>query len=281
MPVPANLIETSGVASADIQCPRLWMTTEESFDVTLKDMAGNPLTVPENGTVELSVREVDSKEPIVTLTGEATGSTATFDKEASQFEFPAVYRAIVTIKNSDGKPTKRMPLFIEIQYDGVTPILTTPVFINDIRQAVVDRCPQDNQMLSEVEFTDGEIATAICRAIDWWNDSAPDGAPYTFSTAAFPWGEHWIGGALGYLYSAKAMQLQRNRLPITGGGINTDDKAKADAYLKFGQMMMTEWRTWAASKMYQMNLSQWSGSVQDPLFGTGWGGATDSWLGGY
>jgi hypothetical protein len=103
-------------------------------------------------------------------------------------------------------------------------------------------------------------------ALRWWNEMQPPGSPYTYATvAAFPWPEHLLTGAKGELYADYGEKLAHEQLPVNPSG--TPKAANyAEQMQQRGSNLTNLFRTWAQSKLVQLQSTDWCGSVQDPNF---------------
>ena len=131
--------------------------------------------------------------------------------------------------------------------------------------AIKDRVPADNFLLDDLEWTDNEIMFAIRRPIDYWNDMPPDVSQFTAgeaTPASFPYRYYWMEGIVGELLRMASMNLIRNRMPVSAGGIQTDDKIRADAYLKISEEFLSRFREWVVQKKYEINIHNCWGYTQ-------------------
>ena len=162
-------------------------------------------------------------------------------------------------------------------YVEVAPNLSNPHFwkgagglltIGEIRLGIRDKCREDNFLLDNVEFSDTEIAWAIRRPIEYWNETPPPLRPL-YDATNFPYRYHWLNGVVGELLLMSAMHYERNRLRYSAAGLSVDDKDKAGYYDKAGQKLIDEYREWVERKKYSINVGLAFASTSIAAYGNG------------
>lgn len=132
-----------------------------------------------------------------------------------------------------------------------------PVTIPDLRMALLDNndgadgAPFNN-LLTDVEFSDVELATAIRRVVDLWNETPPN--VYIFTTGTFPYRYWWMIGATAIILRAGAARYRRNRLAYQAGGVSVDDQSKADEYEQTSMQRMSEFKEWMMNEKVRINM---------------------------
>jgi len=270
MTLPITLYETDGFSPAEAPVFKLWQNTPSVISVWLKGDDGSPYVIAPTATVELFVTETwKANAASYYFTVSCNVDDYNDGKVSAIFSAailtdPGIYLGELTV-SVGGVVAKRFRTYVE-----VTPSLNSEqrfgvLTIAEIRAAIRDRCAEDNYLLDKVEFQDGDIIFAIRRPIDWWNETAPSGIP-TYSYVTFPYRYHWTDAVIGELLKMSAYQLSRNRIQLNAGGITTDDKARADLYLKLGTEMIGAFKQWAISRMSRQNLENWGGYVRSGYF---------------
>lgn len=135
---------------------------------------------------------------------------------------------------------------------------------NDVRVFLRDNAPEDNYLLSELEFDLTEIIESAIRCIDYFNSAQPP-IPQKFDTTSFPNPVILLNGIMGYLYQIAAKHYRRNHLPYSAGGMQIDDKNKANEYEQMGAQMVGEYQQWVKNKKAQFNAQNFMG-----IFGSGY-----------
>jgi hypothetical protein len=201
-----------------------------------------------------------------TIVDRATGSIS-IEFAPADVLLTGIWLGELTVYNSSAEAIKRFRCYVEVEGSLSSTQTDTPLTIAEIRMAMRDKCADDNFLLDKMEFSNAEIMACIRRPIDWWNETAPPGFN-TYSYTTFPYRYHWLDGTIGELLRMASYNLTRNRLPISAGGLQSDDKARSDVYLQLGNALIAEWRKWAVAKMRQLNVAQWYGGTSISSFGS-------------
>ena len=268
MALPLILADATGESAAVYPVLKLQQLTSITVPMSLKENDGTVYVIPDDAVIAfIAVETVYATAIYLTLTGMVT----TEDEGLISLTFPAadltdagLFLGEITVSVDDAA-VKRFKCVVEVEPTYNSQQTEGLVSIAEIRRILKDRAADDNFLLDRVEFTDGEIVEAIMRPVDWWNETAPNGIA-TYSYCRFPFHDHWRDAVIGDLLQKASYNLFRNALPINSGGINTDNKDRAKAYLELGRSMIREWRSWATSRMQRMNLAGWSGSIKSSYF---------------
>lgn len=143
-----------------------------------------------------------------------------------------------------------------------------PPTVMDVRLALMDTSPEMNTVLDDLEFSDMMILHAIERAIDEWEETPPRLARH-FDATTFPFREHLIKGAVGFLLQAITHRYMRNRMQYSAAGLTFDRNDRANAYLQQAQLARSEWRAFINSMKTSMNMEECFGVVRQPWFDSG------------
>lgn len=137
----------------------------------------------------------------------------------------------------------------------------------DVRLALMDTSVEANQLLDDLEFSDTLIYNAVERCMDEWNETPPE-LEHKFNATTFPWREHLIKGAVGYLMQSIAYKYTRNRMQYSASGVQLDTSDKGPQYIQLANMARMEWKTFVASKKTELNMGECMGTVSLPYFGS-------------
>jgi hypothetical protein len=271
MTLPTTVVDAAGVSPADLPVLELQQYTQGTVTADLK-VAGVPYAITTGYTVTL----------IAVETRKAVPSAAYFNKNCTVVDGPAgtvsvtfapaeldkvgIWLGQFTVSTDADVPVHRFPCYVEVEPTLTSEQVDGPLTVAEIRMSIRDRISDDNFMLDNVEFSNSEILAAIRRPVDWWNESVPTGFP-TYSYTTFPYRYYWLTGTTGELFRMAGYNLLRNRLPTSGTGLNTDDKARAADYNQLGDKLIKEWQIWARQKVRQLNAAQWLGSTKLASFG--------------
>jgi hypothetical protein len=135
-----------------------------------------------------------------------------------------------------------------------------PPTLEEIRLALRDNSPTDNLLLDDIEFDSAEIAQAVVRPINFWNEIPPPIRPIQ-TTKTFPFREMWMLGIQAYLLETAAHHYRRNHLPYNAGGVAIDDKNKEQAYAAKSMELMQRFQEMVRAKKVEINISLFSGSI--------------------
>lgn len=134
-----------------------------------------------------------------------------------------------------------------------------PPSIAEIRLHLRDSAPGESYLLDHLMFDDAEIALAITRPIQYWNEVPPPIA--TFTTQDFPFRYHWLEGICANLFFMVAEHFRRNNLSYSAAGISLDDQNKEPNYERAGQARWQAYREWVRGQKAAINLEGGYGEV--------------------
>lgn len=104
--------------------------------------------------------------------------------------------------------------------------------IDDIRHALMDRTPDDNEIEFDLAFTDEEIAMAMRHAAMAFNTIPPIGVmtpdpaklPACYTT--------FLDGTIAQLYTTLLAKMRRNDMDYTSGGVSANIVQKRIQHLE-------------------------------------------------
>ena len=140
------------------------------------------------------------------------------------------------------------------------------VSIMDIRMALMDTSPEANQLLDDLEFSDSLILNAVERCVNEWNETPP-GLAASFTITSFPYKEHLIKGAVGFLLEAITYRYMRNRMHYSAAGLSLDTSDKGKEYQQMAVMARQEWKNFVAMKKTEHTMAEGFGTFSLPYFG--------------
>jgi len=142
------------------------------------------------------------------------------------------------------------------------PHTVTPM---DVRMALMDTSAEANQLLDDLEFSDQMILNAVERCMDEWNETPPE-LLKRYDATTFPWREHLIKGAVGYLMQSVAYRYTRNRMQYSASGLSLDTNDKGPVYVQLAAAARQEWKNFVAAKKTECNMAECFGTVSLPYF---------------
>jgi len=134
-----------------------------------------------------------------------------------------------------------------------------PPSFAEIRLHLRDSDPAESRLLDGVTFDDAEIALAIQRPIQYWNEIPPDVKRY--STASFPHRYHWLEAIAGELFLMASEGYRKNHLAYSAAGISVDDQNKEPNYEQAAARRLAGWKDFVRRKKAEINLNAAWGEV--------------------
>ncbi len=141
-----------------------------------------------------------------------------------------------------------------------------PPSIEEIRLSLRDNSPADNTLLDDVEFDAAEIAQAVVRPLQYWNETPPPLRPIQ-TTKTFPFREMWLLGIQSNLLDMAANNYRRNDLQYNAGGVAVADKAKEQFYSAAAGRLRQQFIEMCRAKKIEINISLFSGSISSQYSG--------------
>jgi hypothetical protein len=135
------------------------------------------------------------------------------------------------------------------------------VTIGEIRLAMRDISSNDNFLLDDVEYTDTEIAWAIRRPIDMWNESTPFLRGHEYTPHNFPFRYAWLNAVKGELMKMAAQNYLRNTQQYQAGGLTINDKDKYQQYEQLGSKYIQEYEIWRDKTKASINFQKAFGRI--------------------
>ncbi|NDC55349.1 MAG: DUF2479 domain-containing protein [Alphaproteobacteria bacterium] len=132
--------------------------------------------------------------------------------------------------------------------------------IAEVRLHLRDSSPNESFLLENLMFDDAEIALAIARPVQYWNEIPPP-LDQVYNTQNFPFRYHWLEGICANLFLMVAEQFRRNQLQYQAGGIAVDDQNKEANYERAGQTRWQAYRDWVRATKASINLEGCYGEV--------------------
>lgn len=253
----------------DLTDRRVCLIAKEGIDAQLVKIAKVAEIIDaQQGIVRVQLDQTDSREPglfvgefVIENLPEEASSSAAPAAESSSEESEYAY------SDSSAEPVVPVPVvvdtcyiiaklrcYVEIQEDlWHTDRRYHTLTIAEVRLGIRDKCREDNFLLDRVEFTDTEIAWAIRRPVDYWNEALPP-LSQVMTTSNFPFVYNWFDGVIGELLAMAAVHTERNRLRYSAAGLNIDDKDQAAFYRSASDKYKAEYKEWVAQKKRSINV---------------------------
>ncbi len=245
-------------------CDLAESTDGEEFDAVGETTCGINLRIRElsgvdpcnNPIVSVPVEIIDAEEGLVRAT--ELPDTVT--------RYPGVYMAEWGVMNTNKKVlfSNTSILFINRGLFGIDDTYAQydagPPTIQEIRLSIRDNDPADNLLLDDLEFDATEIAQAVLRPIQYWNEIPPPLRP-PMTTKTFPFKEMWLLGIQSVLFDIASHYYRRAALPYSAGGVQVDDKNKEKEYQMASRLLRQQFEDMVKNKKIEINMKLMCGSV--------------------
>jgi len=140
------------------------------------------------------------------------------------------------------------------------------ITVAEVRYALLDRCPEENALLDDFEFSDSEIMFAIMRPVDEWNETPPIIQNYQYTAATFPYRYHWLDATCAELLKMTSRKLIRNKLDYNAGGVAVNDKSRAPIYAQLAEQMHMEYIRWMRLEKARINAENCYGGLRSRVY---------------
>jgi hypothetical protein len=219
-----------------------------------------------NANVTLGIREIVSMTagmlaPFPGSVVDAGSGIVSAAIDPTQFAGPGIFTSEFILRDTAGNILfgNQFMLYVEpslfgsITYNG-------PPTIGEIRLQLRDSSPDENRLLDNVTFDDAEIALALTRTVQYYNEVPPPlTTPYT--TQNFPSRWFWIEGAISVLFRIVAEYYRKNHLAYQAGGIAVDDMNKAAEYDQAADRRWDGFTKWTTSNKMSKNVEEGWGEI--------------------
>lgn len=135
-----------------------------------------------------------------------------------------------------------------------------PPSMAEIRLHLRDSSPNESYLIEHLMFDDAEIALAIVRPVQYWNEVPPP-IDNVYNTQTFPFRYHWLEGICANLFLMVAEGFRRNQLDYSAAGVTLNDQNKEANYERAGQTRWQAYREWVRATKASINLEGCYGQV--------------------
>lgn len=173
---------------------------------------------------------------------------------------PGVFFAEIALLNTglEGSPIVFSNVFTLVVERGVYDVQGPPSYA-EIRLHLRDSSSAENYLLDNLKFDDAEIALAIRRPVEYWNEIPPPIKRYT--TENFPFRFHWLEAICQQLFLIAAENFRANNMQYQAAGVAVNDQDKEQPYEAAAMRRGTEWKDFVRKKKASMNLESAYGVV--------------------
>jgi hypothetical protein len=231
-----------------------------------------------DGTLKLVLRlkeqlALGNQNPVLTVDvdyadGDMANGTVGVTLEQGMTSLPGIYYAEIALVNTAvPDPTNPAVVFSNTFYliinrstFGESIRSGGPPSVAEIRLHLRDSSPAESYLLENLMFDDAEIALAIARPVQYWNEIPPP-LDQVYNTQNFPFRYHWLEGICANLFLMVAEQFRRNQLDYQAGGMAVNDQNKEANYERAGQARWQAYREWVRATKASINLEGCWGEV--------------------
>lgn len=249
-----QLYDTAGVPVSLVPCANLMTSGDLKVVFRMKEQLalGN-----QNPVLNLDAIVVDA----------ATGQVKV-ELEQNMVGLPGVYYGEMALVNTDTpSPDRPAVVFSNTFYIIINRSTFDsygreggPPSVAEVRLHLRDSSPTESYLLENLMFDDAEIALAIARPVQYWNEVPPPLYP-VYNTQTFPYRYHWLEGICANLFMMVAEQFRRNQLEYQAGGMAVNDQNKEANYERAGQMRWQAYKDWVRATKASINLESCYGEV--------------------
>jgi hypothetical protein len=218
---------------------------------------------PEEGIVQLTLLPEDLQKAGIWL-----GEFIVYEIEPEESSSSGMPEESSTVsEEAEAIPCFRFKVYLQAEENLTNnDFSTTGLTIAEVRLAIRDRCAEDNFLLDNVEFSNTEIAWALRRPVDFWNEHPPP-IPPMYTPATFPYRYNWMNGVIAELLSIASHNYERNRLQYAAANLSVDDKDKSAYYRQQSERYRQLYEQWVLRAKKALNMKRAYNSTAIRAFG--------------
>ena len=177
-------------------------------------------------------------------------------------QHPGVYFAKIAVVSDQGLIlfTNVFYVIIERGQFGDGRWTGGPPTIAEIRLHLRDSSPSESLLLDNIRFDDAEIALAISRPIDYWNEAPPPVGP-RMTTRNFPHRFHWMEAIVANLFWMLEEHQRANNLTYSAAGVQVNDHDREVNYARAAERRWGNFVAFVRNKKAALNLDQCYGGI--------------------
>jgi hypothetical protein len=175
---------------------------------------------------------------------------------------PGVYYGEVAVVDAEGLIlfTNVFYVVIERGQFGAARHTGGPPAIAELKLHLRDSSPEESLLLDNIKFDDAEIALAIGRPIDYWNEIPPP-LNQRATTQNFPFRFHWMDAIVANLFWMLEEQFRANNLTYSAAGVQVNDQDKEPNYARAAERRWANWVDFVRRKKASINLESAYGGI--------------------
>ena len=174
---------------------------------------------------------------------------------------PGVYYAEVAVVDAEGLILFTNVFYVIIERGQFGAARSTgPPTIAELRLHLRDSSPEESLLLDNLRFDDAEIALAIGRPIEYWNEMPPP-VGGRMTTQNFPYRFHWLEAIVANLFWMLEEQFRANNLKYSAAGVQVNDQDKAPDYARAAERRWANWVEFVKRRKATINLEGAYGGI--------------------
>jgi hypothetical protein len=174
---------------------------------------------------------------------------------------PGVYYAEVAAVDVDGLITFTNVFYVIIERGQFgSKWVGGPPTIAELRLHLRDSAAEESLLLDNIRFDDTEIALAINRPVEYWNEIPPP-LNVRATTQNFPFRFHWMDGIAASLFWMLEEQYRANNLTYSAAGVQVNDQDKEPNYARAAERRWANYVEFVKRKKASINLESAYGGI--------------------
>jgi hypothetical protein len=240
-----------------------------SFGSSIPASMSSSSAAPE-GRIEARLREpfTSGDDALTSIDGSATDPTdgkVQFTLPAAATATPQVLLMDIGVFDGDERliAVNHGYLIVERSLFGTSYYRIGVPTVDEVKIRLRDSGTNDNFLLARIEYSLGEVAEAMIRAVSMWNTIGGPNVS-TMTTATFDDPDLLMDGIVGYLFEIVGANYRRNHLQYQAAGVAVDDKANYGEYDKLAQSYLEKYRYRVATTVRRAARSAWARTIPSP-----------------
>jgi len=245
--------------------------TKRKYNIQIQHTNGTPVVLTDISRVKFLAKETSDAanfylNKTCTITDSATGMIS-LSLKAVDIPYAGVWLGAFHLQDASLEVIAQYDIYLYIEKSLTSAERTNnTITIPEVRILLLDRCPADNPLLDDLEFSDSEIAFAIRRPVDEWNERPPHLMNAQYTPATFPYRYYWMEATAGELLKMASRNLLRNKLDYQAAGLSINDKSRAEVYVQLAEQIHIQYLEWMQHEKFRINAEGVYGGVRTVIY---------------
>lgn len=215
-----------------------------SIEVELVDDSGQPLSNLDGQSGEFSA--YDYRDLKMSYNVSVSGSVMTVTLDQEQPDMAGLYTVEILLDDTGIRGWLQNKVKLSEQSHEFLSIEELLAYLGQFGAG------PNHAYLSENDFENWSLASAISWAVDDWN-KLPGSEIYSILT--FPYKALLRDGAAGFAFQKIGTALQRERMAAGSGGVEIDDSQRAEFYLQQAERLIARYREGIAHEIQRQRVT--------------------------